>query len=83
MALALGIALAAAFGASPVHAGLEEIDHVVLFMQENRAFNHVGSPYFLREFNSLCSISEPWLAYEGSMILMSKSTRMDSPCGIS
>jgi phospholipase C len=46
MAFTLGVALALAFGASPVSAGLEEIDHVVLFMQENRAFNHVGTVFF-------------------------------------
>lgn len=52
MAFNLGVALSLVlFGASPVRAGLEEIDHVVLFMQENRAFNHVGAlSYFLACF---------------------------------
>lgn len=42
MALILGIALGVVLGAHPVRAGLEEIEHVVLFMQENRPWNHVG-----------------------------------------
>lgn len=44
MALALSVTLGLAFGASSVSAaGLEQIEHVVLFMQENRAFNHVDN----------------------------------------
>lgn len=58
MAFTLGVALALAFGASPVSAGLEEVDHVVLFMQENRAFNHVGIlSHFLRRFSFLSDSS--------------------------
>lgn len=41
MALIASVVLGLALAASPVRAGLEEIDHVVLFMQENRAWNHV------------------------------------------
>lgn len=44
MALILSAALGLALAASPVHAGLEEIEHVVIFMQENRAWNHVRDP---------------------------------------
>ncbi|KAH8699073.1 putative non-hemolytic phospholipase C precursor [Talaromyces proteolyticus] len=52
MALVVSVALGLAFGASPVRAGLEEIDHVVLFMQENRAFNHYfGTMAGVRGFN--------------------------------
>ncbi|WFD35070.1 phospholipase C [Malassezia cuniculi] len=39
MRLAALLALAAAL-APPARAGLEQLDHIVLFMQENRAFDH-------------------------------------------
>ena len=53
---------------------LKDVEHVVLFLQENRAFDHVtirspccfGLP--LRD----SSISEPWLVFADSPILMSK-----------
>lgn len=53
MALALSVAMGLALGASPVKAtGLEQIEHVVLFMQENRAFNHYfGTMAGVRGFN--------------------------------
>lgn len=57
MALALSVCLGLAVGASPVSAaaaatGLEQIEHVVLFMQENRAFNHYfGTMAGVRGFN--------------------------------
>ncbi|OKL58236.1 hypothetical protein UA08_06388 [Talaromyces atroroseus] len=54
MAITLSVALGiAALGASPVRAaGLEQIEHVVLFMQENRAFNHYfGTMAGVRGFN--------------------------------
>ncbi|KUL88089.1 hypothetical protein ZTR_04075 [Talaromyces verruculosus] len=53
MALALSVAMGLALCASPVHAtGLEQIEHVVLFMQENRAFNHYfGTMAGVRGFN--------------------------------
>ncbi|EED18310.1 non-hemolytic phospholipase C precursor, putative [Talaromyces stipitatus ATCC 10500] len=61
MALALSVALGLALGASPVSAGpvnakpaggLDQIEHVVLFMQENRAFNHYfGTMAGVRGFN--------------------------------
>jgi phospholipase C len=48
MALALSVSVGVALGASAVSAaGLEQIEHVVLFMQENRAFNHVIHSYTL------------------------------------
>lgn len=58
MALALSVALGLGLGASQVSAspvkatGLEQIEHVVLFMQENRAFNHYfGTMAGVRGFN--------------------------------
>lgn len=60
MALALSVALGLALSASPASAkpvgrsalGLEQIEHVVLFMQENRAFNHYfGTMAGVRGFN--------------------------------
>ncbi|KAF3407297.1 Non-hemolytic phospholipase C [Talaromyces pinophilus] len=53
MALALSVAMGLALCASPVKAtGLEQIENVVLFMQENRAFNHYfGTMAGVRGFN--------------------------------
>lgn len=53
MALATNASMGSAYGVSPVQAaGLEQIDHVVLFMQENRAFNHYfGTMAGVRGFN--------------------------------
>lgn len=53
MAFVLSAALGLALTASPVRAaGLEQIEHVVLFMQENRAFNHYfGTMAGVRGFN--------------------------------
>lgn len=42
MSLLVGAALALMLGASPANAGsLKDIEHVVIFMQENRAWDHV------------------------------------------
>jgi hypothetical protein len=60
---------------NPVSAGsLADIDHVVLFMQENRAFDHVSFPVFV-DFKYILisdSILEPWLVSEDFKIRMFK-----------
>jgi phospholipase C len=43
MAVLLGVALGLLLGSGPVYAGsLKDIEHVVIFMQENRSWNSVG-----------------------------------------
>lgn len=45
MAFLLGVALTALLASSPVYAGsLKDIEHVVIFMQENRAQDTVYPP---------------------------------------
>jgi phospholipase C len=45
MVLLLGTVLAVLLGSSPVTAGsLRDIEHVVIFMQENRAWDTVSLP---------------------------------------
>lgn len=41
--LVAGVALA---GAASAAKSLKDIKHVIMFMQENRSFQHVGSPSF-------------------------------------
>jgi len=62
--------------AAGVSAGsIKDIKHVVLFMQENRAFDHVGLLFICVRFNNLIthSTSEQWLAFVDSPIPMSSS----------
>lgn len=59
-----GITLAVLLGSSTVTAGsLKDIEHVVLFMQENRSWDSVSSPVILISFILLT----PYLQYFGTM----------------
>ena len=53
---------------------LKDIKHVVLFMQENRAFDHVNKPASLsiRNASNLKSILGLWLEFVDSQTLMYK-----------
>lgn len=43
MAIMLGLVLGLLIASGPVYAGsLKDIEHVVIFMQENRSWNSVG-----------------------------------------
>lgn len=81
-----GFALGLLALSRPVSGGsLKDIEHVIIFMQENRSWNSVGAPIDLPGpgLTQWCSTLEPWLAFVASMIQMSKSTQMDCPFGIS
>jgi hypothetical protein len=60
---------------TPITAGsLADIDHVVLFMQENRAFDHVILPFHM-DYQTLIHIFstlERWQAFEDFQILTSR-----------
>ena len=68
-------AILVAFAAKCLAVDLTDIKHVVLFMQENRAFDHV-SPVSEICGTSLTSTStmEPWLVSVVSLLPMSSST---------
>jgi len=55
---------------------LKDIKHVVLFLQENRAFDHVMNHLSCNVSSALilCSTSGPWLAFAVSPIPMFKLT---------
>lgn len=57
---------------------LKDIKHVVLFMQENRAFDHVsiGTELISETYSDAYSILEPCQEFEVSLIRMCKSTQM-------
>jgi hypothetical protein len=60
------VAVTAATAVSAATASLKDVKHVVLFMQENRAFDHVSPPFGNRDCcvanasSSSSSIMEPW-----------------------
>lgn len=81
--------VAASAVTAAVHAGsLKDIKHIVLFMQENRAFDHVGYLQLIHVLlgiarsdqsdGSPCSTLAPWLVCEGLVTPMSRSTPTES-----
>lgn len=63
----LGHLLLASLAGISLAGSITDIKHVVLFMQENRAFDHVCDPITvlrmeIMRVTYLSSISEPWLA---------------------
>lgn len=86
MILLLAILLLLLLGSPPVSGGsLRDIEHVVIFMQENRSWDSVCS--HLPENNqrnlTFDSTSELWLVLAASMIPMFRSTLMASRSGTS
>lgn len=70
----VGAALSLLLLSRPVSAGsLKDIEHVVIFMQENRSWNSVCRLILDCASNSISTLAL-WLVSEGSMTQMSKST---------
>lgn len=88
MVLLAGALLAVLLGSFPVTAGsLRDIEHVVIFMQENRSWDTV-CPHLLKCLDAMIdevrdSTLAPWPVCAGSMTPTSKSTMMDSRYGTS
>lgn len=89
MGFLLGVALTALLASSSVYAGsLKDIEHVVIFMQENRAQDTVGLPSL--ECKSASGADQmnkstmvPWQVFVASPIPTFRSTLMGNLFGTS
>jgi len=78
MAIITYLYLGTIFLSTVLAGSLKDIKHVVLFMQENRAFDHVSPriEFIMEAYSNACSILEPCQESEVSLIQMCKSIQM-------